>query len=155
MAAEKEKRTTMTPNPYEPPRAYGAPTSTAMAMNRGPFLLAAIGAWFAGAYWAAITLLLTVGVAAGSMSSTQLVLPCILIALYAYRGYQIFNGDPAAARRVLWLHGVGSVAAILQMQSSRTMSIMVILQGIKVLIHIFGGITAYQAQKVLATGPSQ
>jgi hypothetical protein len=145
----------MTPNPYEPPRAYGAAITTAAALNRGPFLLAAIGAWFAGAYWAAITLLLTVGVAAGSTSSTQLALPCILIALYAYRGYQIWNGDPAAARRVLWLHGVGSVAAILQMQQSNALSVMVILQGIKVLIHIFGGITAYQAQKLLATVPSQ
>ena len=143
----------MNPNPYQPPGAYGGSAAAAATMNRGPFVLAAIGAWFAGAYWAAITLLLTAGVAAGSLSSTQLVLPCILIFLYAFRGYQIFNGDPAAARRVLWLHGVGSIAAILQMRSG--VGIMVVLQGIKVLIHIFGGITAYLAQRGIAVGPSR
>jgi hypothetical protein len=32
---------------------------------------------------------------------------------------------------------------------------MVVLQGIKVLIHIFGGITAYLAQRAIAVGPSR
>jgi hypothetical protein len=137
-------------NPYQPPGNYGAPTAAVATATRGPFLLAAIGAWLAGAYWAAITLLLMLGVAAGSVSGAQIILPVVLIVLYALRGYQLFNGDPAAARRILWLHVVGGIAATLQMMSGNV--ILVALNGVKILIHIFGGVTAWMAQRAYARG---
>jgi len=137
-------------NPYQPPGDYAPSGAAVAAVNRGPFILAAVGAWLAGAYWAAITLLLTFGVATGTVSGAQIILPCILIALYAMRGWQLFQGDPAAARRILWLHGVGGVAAIVQMMAGGP--IIVVLNSIKVLIHIFGGITAILAQRAFATG---
>jgi hypothetical protein len=132
----------MNQNPYQPPTAY-APSSAVAPGNRGAFVLAAIGAWFAGVYWAAITLLLVMGMAVGSVSGMQLVLPCVLIGLYAVRGFQIFNGDPNAARRIIWLHGVGCIAALLQVTQGH--GLLVFLQGFKVVVHIFGGITAYMA----------
>jgi hypothetical protein len=132
-------------NPYQPPGAY-APSVPAAAGNRGAFVLAAIGAWFAGAYWAAITLLLVMGMAVGSsVSGMQLVLPCVLIGLYAVRGYQIWSGDPAAARRIIWLHGVGCIAALLQMTQGH--GLLAFLQGFKVVVNLFGGIAAYVALK--------
>jgi hypothetical protein len=67
------------------------------------------------------------------------------------RGYQIWNADPAAARRILWLHGVGAIAAVAQMQSAS--GFVVALQGVKVLIHMFGGATAYLAQRAAAQAP--
>ena len=140
----------MNPNPYQPPGDYRPAGAGVATVNRTPFVLAAVGAWLAGAYWAAITLLLTFGVATGSVSAAQIILPCILIALYAMRGYQLFQGDPAAARRILWLHGVGGVAAIVYMMSGGAG--VVVLNGIKVLIHIFGGITAVMAQRAFKAG---
>ena len=137
-------------NPYQPPGDYAPPGAAVATVNRGPFILAAVGAWLAGAYWAAITLLLTLGAAAGSVSGAQIILPCVLIALYAMRGYQLFKGDPAAAKRILWLHGVGGVAAIVYMMSGG--AIVMVLNGIKVLIHIFGAITAIMASRAYATG---
>jgi hypothetical protein len=134
----------MNQNPYQPPAAY-APSAAAAGGNRGAFVLAAIGAWFAGVYWAAITLLIVLGMAMGSGSGLQLVLPCVLIGLYAVRGYQIFNGDPNAARRIIWLHGVGCIAAVLQVMQGH--GFLVMLQGFKVVVHIFGGIAAYVALK--------
>jgi hypothetical protein len=140
----------MTPNPYEPPRAAG-PTAAVATASRGPFVLAAVGAFLAGGYWALITLLLVAGVAAGSVSGAQIILPVILIALYIARGTQLLRGDPMAARRILWLHGVGGIAAIVQMQSST--GLVVTLQGIKVVIHVFGGITAFLAQRSVSRPP--
>ena len=132
----------MTPNPYEPPQASGS-AATVAAARRGPFVLAAVGAFLAGGYWALITLLLVAGVAAGSVSGAQIILPVILIGLYIQRGTQLLRGDARAASRILWLHGVGGVVAIMQMQSSS--GLFVTLQGLKVVIHVFGGVTALLA----------
>jgi hypothetical protein len=96
-------------------------------------------------YWAALTLLLGAGIASGSVSGVQVFFPCVLVVFYAVRGYQIFKGDPAAARRIVWLHAVGGVAAILQMSSRH--GLVVALNGVKIAIHVFGAITAYLAQR--------
>ncbi len=130
----------MNQNPYESP-AHGYVTNDRSAL----YVLAGIGSALASLYWGALTLLIAFGVATGSVSGAQLILPAILIALYAMRAFQIFKGDPNAARRVLWLHGVGGVMAIVQMASGGP--IFIVLQGIKVVIHVFGGITAYLAQR--------
>jgi hypothetical protein len=136
----------MTPNPYDPPRydpAGPAPGIAAPAYNRTPFILAAVGAGLASLYWAAMTLLIGLGAALGTGSGVQVILPIVLIVLYAVRGYQLFQGDPSAARRILWLHGVGGAAALLQMLQIG--GFFGALQGVKILIHIFGGVTAYLA----------
>jgi hypothetical protein len=142
-------------NPYqppEPPRAAPAyPSAGAASANRTPFVLAAVGAGLASAYWAALTLLIGLGAALGSGSAAQVIVPCILVVLYAVRGWQIFKGDANAAKRILWLHGVGGVVAIMQMVSGS--GVLVALQGVKVLIHVFGGITAIAASRT-ARSPS-
>lgn len=130
----------MNPNPYQAPSPGGPQYA---ASNRLLFVLAGVGAWLASAYWAALTLLLAFGTATGTVSPLQLALPVVLIVLYAMRGLQLFKGDPAAARRILWLHGVGAVMALVQMSHGGTLWI--VLQGIKIAIHVFGGLTAYLA----------
>jgi hypothetical protein len=137
----------MTPNPYQPPAAYQAPAypgaPVAPVVNRTPFILAAVGAWAASLYWAAMTLLLGLGAFLGSGSGAAVIWPVVLIALYGIRGFQIVKGDPAATKRIIWLHGIGAVAAILQMAGGG--GILVVLQGMKVVINVFGAITAYLA----------
>ena len=137
----------MNPNPYQPPNAQGplpyAPGGP--PPDRTMFVLAAVGAGLASAYWAGLTLLIGLGAAYGSVSGFQAILPIVLIVLYAVRGVQIFKGDPAAARRILWLHGIGAISAVIQIGSGG--GLFVVLQGIKILIHIFGGVTAYLAQR--------
>jgi hypothetical protein len=135
----------MSPNPYQSPndlREVGAP------LNRTPFILAGIGALLASVYWGVLTLLIGFAAATGAVSAFQVILPCILIALYALRGYQLFKGDPAAAKRVLWLHGLGALMAVIQISSGDT--IVKVLYGIKVAIHLFGVVTAYMATKAYA-----
>lgn len=136
----------MNPNPYEAPGpdAADSPRAAQVASERLLFLLAAGGAILASLYWAALTLLIGLAAAFGSLSPAQLVLPCVLIALYAYRGFQLFKGDPNAAKRILWLHGAGGVVAIFQMAAGGGM-LLLALQGTKVAIHIFGAVTAYLA----------
>jgi hypothetical protein len=136
-------------NPYTPP---GYPQATVASPTRTPFLLAAVGAWLAAAYWAALTLLIGVGAVMGSLSGVQIILPVVLVVLYVLRGTQLFKGDPNAARRILWLHGVGGVVAIVQVISGG--GLFAILQGIKVAIHVFGGVTAYLAQRSLTRVPN-
>lgn len=143
----------MSPNPYEPPRPDAplpAATAAGAAASRTPVVLAAVGAGLASAYWAILTLLILLGVSRGAGSPIQIVLPFVLIALYAMRGYQLFKGDPAAAKRLLWLHGIGGVAALLQVFSAG--GLWMALQSVKAVIHVFGGVTAYLAQKALAEG---
>jgi hypothetical protein len=137
----------MNPNPYQPPAPYPAPPYAVPPTNRTPFLLAAVGAWLASAYWAVMTALLGLGAVMGSGSGTQIILPVVLIGLYAVRGFQILKGDPAAARRILWLHGIGAVAALVQAFGSFALGSALVgaLQGMKVVINLFGGITAYYA----------
>jgi hypothetical protein len=142
----------MNPNPYAPPDPYGPPgrppSAPSSTLNRTPFILAAVGAGLASAYWAALTLLIGLGAALGRGSLVNVFVPCVLIALYAVRGYQIYKGDGSAARRILWLHGVGGIVALMQMASGGT--ILFVLQGIKILIHVFGGVTAYLAWRAFA-----
>ncbi len=142
----------MTFDPYKAPDPAGPPDHSHAEMgqlpNRTPFVLAAIGAGLASLYWAGLTLLIALGVAMGSVSALQILLPCVLIVLYAVRGFQIFKGDPVAAKRILWLHGIGGVMAMIQMGSGNTL--LIALQSIKIAIHIFGAITAYLAMRSAA-----
>jgi hypothetical protein len=138
-------RPPMSSNPYQAPQAL-PPTAQPFAGGAASpplFILAAVGAGLASAYWGTLALLLGVGAANGTTSPAQIILPFVLVALYAMRGYQIFNGNVAATRRILWLHGVGGVIAIVQMMSGGLL--IVILYTIKVAIHVFGGATAFLA----------
>jgi hypothetical protein len=137
----------MTPNPYQPPNPYrGAPPVA--VVNRTPFVLAGIGAWLASLYWAALALLNSLFAAVGAGSGVTVVMPLILIVLYAVRGFQVLQGDPAAARRLLWLHAIGALAALLLAFSSS--GFYAGLQSVKVLIGIFGAVTAFRAQRAVA-----
>ncbi|HXU80664.1 MAG TPA: hypothetical protein VN914_04665 [Polyangia bacterium] len=127
------------PNPYQPPRA---PDDEG---RRNLFVLAAVGAFLASLYWALVTALLAFGIAKGSMEGTALILPVVLVAMYASRGYRIWKGDADAARGILWLHGLGMVMAVIHMTSGAAQ--VAALHGVKIAIHIFGLITAYLAQR--------
>jgi hypothetical protein len=109
-------------------------------------VLAAVGAFAASAYWGLLTLLLVLATAAGGASATNVVLPVLLIGLYAWRGIQALKGDGAAVRSLLALHGIGGVLALLQL-AGHTDAISLALQGLKVVIHLFGGVMAYLAHK--------
>jgi hypothetical protein len=136
----------MNQNPYESP-GEGGPSHYGMdPQRRTRFVVAAIGSGLASLYWAALTALIGLGVATGNVSGAQLILPCVLIALYGFRAFQIFNGDESAAKKVLWLHGVGGAIAVFNVISSGA-GLIVFLQAIKVAIHIFGGVTAYRVTK--------
>jgi len=80
------------------------------------------------------------GVAFGSASGTALLLPVALIALYAYRGYQVFKGNLAAATGLLVLHGVGGAMAAFQLFTGD--SVVTTLNAVKLAIHVAGCITA-------------
>ena len=138
---------TLSPSQFPSPPPNELPRTTA-PLNRTPFILAGVGAMLASLYWAALTLLIGFAAASGSGSTFRVIVPCILIALYAVRGYQLFKGDPAAARRVLWLHGIGGVMAVIQIASGD--AVLQVLNGIKVAIHVFGAVTAYMATRAYA-----
>ena len=128
-------------NPYEPPRQAVNALSPSV---RGAFTLAGAAAFLASIYWGVFTLLVGFGAAMGSTSPLQILLPVVLVVLYAMRGFQLLKGDVAAARRLIWLHGVGAVAAFIQLLSGQV----VILLAIKVAINVFGAVTAYRATRV-------
>ncbi len=136
----------MSPNPYQPPAPAPIDPRSAAAQSPGDrslFILAGVGALLASAYWAALTLLIGVASAVGNVSPTQVLLPIVLIVLYALRGFQLVKGNPAAAKRILWLHGIGGIVAVLQIMSGGTL--VMVLNVIKVAIHLFGGVTAFLA----------
>ena len=136
----------MNQNPYQAPSMLvSSPQGPAAAPNRTLFVLAGVGSLLACAYWAGMTLLLGLGMAMGTGSAFNLFFPVILIVLYAVRGLQILKGDVMATRRILWLHVVGSVAAVVQMMTGNV--IMIALNAIKVCIHLFGGTTAVLATR--------
>ncbi len=142
----------MNQNPYQAPGLY-APPAAAVAVgapNRTLFILAGVGALLASGYWALMTLLLVAGMAAGTVSGTTLIFPVILIVLYALRGLQIIKGDVAATRRILWLHGVGAIAAIVQMASGNF--ILIAMNAIKICVHLFGGTMAWLAHRSASQG---
>lgn len=137
----------MNQNPYQAPGLYAPPTTAlaAAAPSRTLFILAGVGAFLASAYWALMTLLLVAGMAVGTVSGATLIFPVILIVLYALRGLQILKGDVAATRRILWLHGVGAIAAMVQMASGNV--ILIGMNVIKICVHLFGGTMAYLAHR--------
>ena len=118
-------------------------------MNRTPFILAAVGAGLTSLYWTALALLIGVAASTGSSNPLQVILPFVLIGLYAYRGYQVFQGEPAAANALLWLHGIGGVVSVMRMAGGD--SIVILLYGIKIALHVFGAATAFWAMKVSTT----
>jgi hypothetical protein len=126
------------------------PYVDARPFNRTPFILAGIGALAASAYWGLLTLLIFMGVAAGGVSPAQIILPCVLVGLYAVRGFQLFQGDPRAAARNHSLPRVGCLFAVMYVVMGH--GIWVALQGLKVVIHVFGGVTAYMAKRSYETG---
>jgi hypothetical protein len=136
----------MMPNPYEAPSAASSSTAPP-SVNRTPLLLAAISAGLASIYWAVMTLLLALSATFGSTSYAYVVMPCVLIVLYALRASQILKGDVLAARRLLWLHIVGGGFAVLQMTTD--VGFMVTLHAIKVGIHVFGAVTVVFAQRAI------
>lgn len=144
------------PNPYQspfqpPPQSpgpFGQPPYREMSVrpvNRTPFILAGIGSLLTSAYWGLLTLLIGFAAATGNTSAFQLFFPVILIGLYAVRGVQVMKGDPAAAKRLIWLHGVGAVVGLTQLTSRE--SIVVVLYGVKIALHVFGCVTAYLASR--------
>jgi len=134
--------------PYDP---YGAPARERIeAPSRTPFILAAVGAFCASGYWALLTLLLGFAAYTGGASGAQVIMPIVLIVLYAYRGVLVLKGDPRSARSLLALHGIGGVLAAVQLAAGAGL-IVLFLQGLKVVIHIFGGIAAYSATKATPT----
>jgi hypothetical protein len=143
----------MNQNPYQSPGAYAPPVSAIAsgAPSRMLFILAGVGAFLASAYWALMTLLLVAGMAAGTVSGTTLVFPVILIVLYAVRGFQILKGDIAATKRIVWLHGVGAVAAVVQMMSGNV--IVIGMNVVKVCVHVFGGTMAWLAHRSATRPP--
>lgn len=112
-------------------------------MNRTPFILAAVAAGLTSLYWAALALLM--GVAGGPV---QVIVPVILICLYAYRGFQVFQGVPAAANTLLWLHGIGAVVSVMRMAGGD--ATVILLYGIKIGLHVFGAATAFWAKSASA-----
>jgi hypothetical protein len=129
-------------NPYQPPE--GRPVDA--APNKRIFVLAGIGALAASAYWGLQTLVrgLSAASSGSSLSFIGLVLPAVLVVAYATRGFQLFKGDVSAAASILFLHGIGGLMAMLQMAQYPEQRV---LQVVKLLIHIFGGVTAYLARK--------
>ncbi len=132
----------MSPNPYEPPSFYTSQKdgySPPARPARTLFVLAGIGALGASLYWAALTLLLGMN---DDVSPIRMILPIVLIGLYAMRGFQSFKGNPTALDSLLWLHGIGALMAVMNLGSE-----VAVLYGIKLAIHVFGAITAFLAQR--------
>lgn len=135
----------MEPNPYQPPRSSDQP-STQAESNRKLFLLAGIGAALAGGYWALVGAVVALGSASGAFSAGSLFPPLLAIAFYGSRAYRIFKGDAASAvRDLVWLHAIGLIAVAIRMFSGSTL--LMALQGVKIAIHIFGGVAAYLAKR--------
>lgn len=132
-------------NPYESPTG-GLPEPPSDASRKTTFTLAAIGSGLAALYWAGLTVVIGLASAAtDKVSPVQMILPCVLIGLYALRAFQIWKGDPNAARRVMWLHAVGGAMAVFNMVSGTP--ILIVLNIVKIAIHVFGGIFALKASK--------
>lgn len=130
------------PNPYAAPTAQ--PVEDARTRTRTQFLLAGVGACLAALWWGLVAVLAFFG----SRTDTpplQVVLPVVLVGLYGFRGLQLFKGDVRAAQRLIYLHAVGAVVAILQMSSN--LQLVVVFNGVKAAINVFGALTAYWARK--------
>lgn len=135
----------MSMNPFDAPDAS--------ASNRKmPNMLAAAGAWLASLYWALLTLLIVFGTIAGTVSALQLVFPAFLIAAYAWRGLQVFQGHDDAAQSLLWLHALGAITAVMTLYGGG--GVIYVLYGIKLAIHVFGGGAAWAVERGVGSGES-
>ena len=130
----------MIPDPYKPPvpADIGEPT-----FSRRPFVLAAVASGLTSAYWSVLTLLILIGAGSADLSPVQVVLPLILIFLYAQRAMRVFNGDRSAANRLIGLHLIGGLMTVMRLAAGG----FIVLYVIKLVIHIFGALTAYWASK--------
>lgn len=132
-------------NPYEPPTPQ---SQFDPHFDRRPFVIAAIGAWLAAAYWLVMTALLGLGMAAGKIGGSQIILPLVLIAMYAHRGYRLFRADAAMVRSIIVLHVLGMVAAVLQINATKN-DVIFTMNAVKIGIHIFGVVGALLAKRAI------
>ncbi|MBS2032579.1 MAG: hypothetical protein JST54_32195 [Deltaproteobacteria bacterium] len=130
----------MIPNPHQPPIPADLEEPS---FNRRPFVLAAVASGLASAYWGVLTLLIVLGAGAGNMSPLNVVLPILLIFLYAQRAMRVFNGDRSAASRLIGLHLIGGLMTVMRLAAGGFL----VLYVIKLVIHIFGALTAYSASR--------
>ena len=137
--------------PEDAGNPYAAPAE--VRAERPSFLLAALGAWLAAGYWGVTSLLYGASVSNGKSSPVQVIMPLVLVGLYAWRGFQILKGDANAIRRIIWLHLFGGVMAILQIFLIQ-LPLVQIIYGVKILIHIFGAITGKLARDKLKSAPT-
>ena len=107
--------------------------------------MASLASGITSLYWLALTGLIGLAVSGGGASPGELLVPIILIGLYAVRAVQIWKGNPTALVSALWLHGIGGLMSIVQMAKGD--AIVLVLYGIKLLIHVAGGVTAFVARK--------
>jgi hypothetical protein len=98
---------------------------------QGICTVAAIAAFAAAAYWALLTFLIGIS----GQSPIQMALPFLLIALYAYRGYQLLQGNVTAAQNLMWLHGIGAAVTVFQVVTEVAAPVLLI---VKLVIHAFG-----------------
>ena len=129
-------------NPYQrptfDPEHGGLPPG-----NRTAVLLAVAGAFLAAAYWTVLILLMFASGAGSAMSPLQIVLPLIVIALYAMRGVQLYRGDTRMATNLMWLHVLGGLFTAYALARPGAAYA---LHGVKLAIHVFGAVTAYLAK---------
>ena len=78
----------------------------------------------------------------GAIESYQLVMPIVLVALYAMRAYRVYTGDLRSARNLAWLHALGAIVAVVNIVQFNT-PIITVLYGIKVVVHVVGGVPAF------------
>ena len=107
--------------------------------------MASFGAFLVAGYWAVLAMLFGFGVASGAASVPSILLSLLLIVLFAWRAFQLWKGDRTAAKKILVLHSAG-VVGLAQIFLGGTV-LLTILVSIKVAIHAFGAIAAYQAMK--------
>ncbi len=118
--------------------------------TRTVFVLAAIGAALAALFWGALLALLFLGMKGGAkVEGLQLIMPVILVVLYGMRAFAVYNGDRNAAKRLMFLHGLGILASIFQISQfpASAGAMLTMLYGFKIAVHVFGGVTAYLASR--------
>jgi hypothetical protein len=129
---------------YVPGQGFrGSPiTPESQDPDRTLCTLAAVGAALASTYWGALVALMLLGMFGGyAISPLQVALPILLIVLYAMRAVRVYRGDRSAARRLAWLHLIGGVFGLIYLTNYG--SVIATLYGIKVAIHVLGGIPAF------------
>jgi hypothetical protein len=134
----------MNPNPYQPPAAAPARYEASFPGDRRMFMIAGAAAMLASLFWGVLALLrLGSGLAGGPLLA---ILPLVLVVLYAQRGFQLFKLDANAAQRITRLHGIGAIAALLQVMQVGD-GVMQALYVFKLLVNVGGGVTAWLAYR--------